>query len=245
MKRLRCLHRVLAGHGIDHQERVCRVHCVGNSTHLIHQSAIDREATRSVDDHDISSESTGLVHPASGDEHRITVAALGRFVVGEHRHIDLLTQGAQLVNGRGTLQVSADQQWLTSLRLEVASQLGRVRGFTRTLETSHENDRRWLGGELHFEAFAAKRLSQLVIDGLYDLLAGVDRLRQFDTHAGGANAVGEAPNDLDIDVGLEQRRAHFGQHRRDVGLRQSAPATKFFEDAVKTVRKGVKHRSRG
>src|SRR5947199_21338 len=77
---------------------------------------------------------------------------------GEHGHVDLLAQRAQLVDGGRPLEVGADQQRVAALLLEPAAELRRVRRLTGTLETRHQHDRRWLRRERDAHRLAAERV---------------------------------------------------------------------------------------
>jgi hypothetical protein len=62
----RRVHRVLAGHGVDHEEGVVRSSGVGDGPHLIHEGLIDRESSRGVDDDHVASQTAGLGETLAG-----------------------------------------------------------------------------------------------------------------------------------------------------------------------------------
>ena len=117
VERLGCLHGILAGHRIDHEERVVGVDSARDEAHLLHHLGVDREAAGGVDDQYVAPESLRLVEAVGRGEHRI----LG---IGEHRHVDLRAEGAQLLDRGRTLQVGADEQRLAALALEPGGELG-------------------------------------------------------------------------------------------------------------------------
>ena len=51
---------VLAGHGVDDEERVVRVDRLGDAADLVHQLGVDGEATGGVDDDDVAPVLAGL-----------------------------------------------------------------------------------------------------------------------------------------------------------------------------------------
>ena len=53
-------HRVLAGHGVDHEERVVRVDHGGDVADLLHEGLVDGQPSGGVDDEDVAPEPLGL-----------------------------------------------------------------------------------------------------------------------------------------------------------------------------------------
>ena len=51
---------VLAGHGVDDEERVVRADARGDPTDLLHQLGVDAEPAGGVDDDDVPAEPAGL-----------------------------------------------------------------------------------------------------------------------------------------------------------------------------------------
>ena len=56
------------------------------------------------------------------------------------------------------------------------------------------------------------------------------------------HALDERPDDLEVDVGFEQRDPHLAERDLDVVFRESAVATQLVEDALQSCAKGVEHR---
>ena len=163
--------RVLAGHGVDDEERVVRLdgarRCAGPAS-IISASMARRPA--------VSTMTTSRPEAAGlGD-------ALGRAVstgspgFAEHRHVDLAAERAQLLDGGGALEVGADQQRVAALLLEPAGQLGRVGGLARALQAGHQHDGGRLRGEGDPDRLAAEGGDELLVDDLDDLLGRVERL---------------------------------------------------------------------
>ena len=238
VERLGSLHGVLAGHRVDDQERVVRVDCAGDQAHLLHHLGVDRQTTRRVDDDDVAPEPLGLFHAGRSGEDRI----LG---IREHRHVDLASERAELFDRSGALEVRPDHDRVATLRLEPLRELGRVGGLARTLQPGHQHDRRRLGRIGDGEGLAAECTGQLVVHGLDDLLAGVERLRPRCADGMLADAVAHRPHDGDVDVGFEQRRADLFHHLVDVGLGETALAANLGDDAFEAVGQIVEHRRQG
>jgi len=229
---------VLAGHGVDDEERVVRLRDLGDLPHLLHQLGVDGEAAGGVDDHHVAPEAAGLGQAAPGHVERIALTGRDHVVGGaEDRHGVLLGQRAQLLDGGRALEVGADQQRVAALLLEPAGQLGRAGGLARALEAGHEDDGRRLRGVRDADRLAAQGLDQLLVDDVDDLLRRVQRLVQVGADATLADAGHQVADDLEVDVGLEQRQADLAQDLVDLGLVEAATPTEPLEDAFETVGK--------
>ena len=174
VERLRRRDRVLAGHGVDDEERVVRRHRVADAAHLVHQLGVDGEAAGGVDDDDVAAGASGLLDAVGRGGDRIAAA-----LAAVHRHVDLAAERAQLLDGGGALEVGADEERLAALLLEPAGELGRVRRLARALEAGHEDDRRRLRRVGDLDGLAAEGVDQGLVDDLDDLLGRVERLRQL------------------------------------------------------------------
>ena len=96
----------------------------------------------------------------------------------EDRHARLAPEDPQLLDRRRALEVRGDEQRGASLGLEPGRELGRGGGLARALEPREEHDRRRSRRVGHLERLPAERGDELVVDGLHDLLAGGQALRQ-------------------------------------------------------------------
>ena len=83
------------------------------------------------------------------------------------------------------------------------------------------------------------------MDGLDDLLAGIERLRAGGADGVLADAVGDRADDGDVDVGLEQGRADLLHHLVDIGLGEAALAAESLDDPVEPVGEAVEHAGPG
>ena len=82
---------------------------------------------------------------------------------------------------------------------------------------------------------------QLVVDDLDDLLAGVRLSQHLGADGPLAHAADEVLDDLEVDVGLEQRQAHLAHGDIDVRLADPAAAGELAEGVAQAVAKGVEH----
>ena len=162
--------RVLAGHGIGHQQRLMGLGRRADRGHLVHQFLVDGQPARGVqEDHVVALEGAGL-HGALGDGHRRLARhdGQGRDAGLEAQHLQLLLRG-------GAAHVERGHQGLfLVLFQEAQGDLGAGGRLTGALQADqHDADRR-RGLEADLRRLGAQHLHQVVVDNLDDLLAGRD-----------------------------------------------------------------------
>ena len=86
---------------------------------------------------------------------------------------------------------------------------------------------------------AAERGDQFVMDDLDHHLAGRDRLDDGGADRLLADAIGEASDHVERDVGFQQRAAHLAHRGIDIGFRQRAAPRQPIENATKLFRQIV------
>ena len=91
---------------------------------------------------------------------------------------------------------------------------------------------------------AAEQLDQLVVHDLHDLLPRRQRLEHVLADGLLADAVDEALDDLEVDVGFEEGHAHLAEGLLDVLLRQPAESAEPVEDTREATGQAVEHGSR-
>ena len=137
-----------------------------------------------------------------------------------HAQRRFLRDDVQLLNRRGTLHVRRHHQRVLALLAQPHRQLARRRRLARALQAEHQDDARTLAGRLEPAFGIPEQRHHLVADDLDDLLrrrqAAEDRL----VHGAIADAVDERLDDLEIDVGFEQREANLAQCDLDVLRRE-------------------------
>ena len=79
------------------------------------------------------------------------------------------------------------------------------------------------------------------MDDLDDLLRGVERLAQLEADRPLADAGLEVADDLEVDVGFEQRESDLAEDLVDVLLTKAATASEPLEDAIESVGQGLEH----
>ena len=227
-------HGVLAGHGVDDQERVVGIHGPGDVPDLVHEVLVDGQAAGGVDDQDVPSQPPGLLETGGGHRHRIGGLA-------EHGDPGLAAEDPELLDGGRALEVGPDQERVPALLLEPAGQLGRGGGLARALEAGQQDDRRRPTGVGDPERLAAEDGDQLLVDDLDDLLARAQVLGQLEAHAPRPDRLGEPADDADLDVGLEQGGSDLAEDLVDVGVAQPAPAAEAGEDPLESVGQALEH----
>ena len=204
---------------------------------LGHQRLVEGDAAGSVEHDDVvAAELTGLdgaprdLHGALAGDDRQRLDA------------DLLAEDGELLHRGRAARIERGHQDLLLVPIgQAPGDLGGRGRLARTLQTHHQDRHRRHGVEGDALALAAERVDQHVVDDLDDLLAGRDRLQHLGADGALPHLVGEAADDLERDVGLEQRPAHLAQRGVDVVLGQRAPAGQAREDAGKSVAQRAEH----
>ena len=155
-ERPRLDHGVLTGHGVARHQHVMRLRHVADAPRLLHHVGVDVQPPGGVDDDDVGLLALGLLHARLRHLHRVAP-------LGEHGDADLAAEGAQLLHGRGPLEVGRDQQRPAALPLQVQRELragGRLPG---ALDARHHDDHRTRPGELERLMLAAERDRELLV----------------------------------------------------------------------------------
>ena len=189
-------HRVLSGHGVDHEERVVGVGRPGDVPDLLHERLVDRQTSGGVDDEDVAPESARLGHARRRHRNRV-----GR--LAEDIDSGLAAQHPKLLDGGRALEIGPDEQRVPPLLAEPPGQLGGSRRLPRSLQAGEQDDSRRPPGVGELESLTAEDAGQLLVDDLDDLLTGAEGRGQFQPHAPFPDTLGEAPDDAELDVGFE------------------------------------------
>ena len=228
--------RVLAGHRVDREQDVVRADPLLDRDQLVHQLAVDVEATGGVDDQDVGPLLLDLVERPAGDLDRIGLDAA--LVAGD---LGLLGEPLQLLDGGGALGVAGGDGDGLLLLAEVAGELrgrGRLAG---ALKPRHQDHRRALRGEHEVAAGAAHQLGQLLVDDLDDHLAGIEALEDPLADRLLADSGDEGLRDLVVDVGLEQGETDLAHRLVDVVLAQLSARAQVRHRALEALGELVEH----
>ncbi len=253
LERLRGVHRVLADHGVEHEDRLVGLDGVADARGLRHQLLVDAEAAGGVDDHDVVLLVAGLFDTGARDldgvggrdtERVLATADGGAGVRREHGRAGALTDDLQLADGAGTLEVTRDEQRRVALILQPLGQLAGEGGLTGALQTGqHDHGRRRLR-ELQASRLTTEDADEFLVDDLDDLLRRVERGRDLGALRALLDLGDEGADDGERDVGLEERETDLAARGVDVGSGESTLATQILEGSGQPVGKGFEHRMR-
>ncbi len=122
-------------------------------------------------------------------------------------------------------------------------QLGGGGGLARALESHQHDDREaGLAASLAQPVIAAGQDGgQLLVNDLYDLLAGAETLQHVASHGPLLDPVDQLPGDFEVDVGLQQCQADLAQSLVDILLGEPSPAGELLEHPVELVGQSFEH----
>ena len=205
--------RVLAGHGVDHQQRLGGRDGAGDAHQLVHHRLVHVQAAGGVEqDHVVPALPGGL---QAGARH-LQRGRADR--PGVDLDPDVVAQLHELVDRGGAVHVGGHQQRLVAILAQPDRQLGGGGRLARALQPDQHHHRR-LGVELQLVALAAQHLDQLVVHDLDDLLAGLDAVEHVGADAPSrARSATKVLDDLVVDVGLQQGKPDLAQGDVKVGL---------------------------
>ena len=209
------LNGVLPRHRIRDVEQIRRVGDALDRHKLGHELVVDVQPPGRVDDDDVEPLRRGLGHRPPGTRHRVEVT--GRI---EHLHASLARHDIQLRNGRGTLDVGRHQQRMPPLLRQPQGQLAGRRGLACALQPEQQDDPRPFAALGEPALRVTEEAEHLIPDDLDDLLRRRQALENRCLHGLVAHAIDERLDDLEIDVGFEQRETDLAKGRFDVLGRQ-------------------------
>ena len=148
-----------------------------------------------------------MLQPVAGHRDRVF-----RVVPAVDRDLHLLSKLLELVDRRRALQIGGYERRGFAFAAQEERELGGCSRLTRALEARKQDHRRRPTGERELRAAGAHERRQLVVDDLHDLLAGRKALRDVGAERPLLHLGDELLDDLEVDVGLEQRQANLA-HR--------------------------------
>ncbi|MNR90252.1 hypothetical protein D3C72_212330 [compost metagenome] len=162
---------------------------------------------------------------------------IDRLVAGLRREevrTNLGRDGFQLADCGRTIDVGGNgQDFFLLLLAQVFGQLTDGGGFTCTLQTGHQDDRRRLGGEVQLRRFRAEigthDRSQFTLDHADQCLAWRQRADDIFAHRFFFDAADEFAHGGQGNVGFEQGQTNFAQHFCSIGFRQARFSAHGFD----------------
>ena len=232
------LHGGLTGHGVGNEENFLRLHRGLEGFQLLHERFVHMQTAGGVEDEHGSLLGAGFLKSRAGNIHRRH--GRGGGIAG---HVELLRQHGELIDGRGPIHVGRHQiRPHLALAQEIGNFPGR-RGLTRTLKAHQHDDGGFLPLQIQLGGLAAQERNQLVVHDLDDLLRGADALDDFLSEAFAAHILHKVLNDLEINVGFQERETHLAQAGLNVFLGQLALSAQIAEGGRKSVGKIFEHDS--
>src|SRR4051794_26787510 len=229
--------RVLAGHRVDDEQDVVRLDRPADVDELLHELSVDVQAAGGVDDEDVLAVHLRLVERPPRDVDRRAVGAL-LVDVGA----DLGAELDELVDrGRAVHVARRHRDGRAVLRLQVAGELGARRRLARALEAGHEDHGRRARRERDAHRGAAHQRGELLVDDLDDLLPRIELADDLRAEAALLHGRRELLDDLEVDVGLEQRETDLAHGPVDVVLGQRPVGADVGERLLELLGKGVEH----
>ena len=228
---------VLARQCVGNEQDFMRIDRGFDVANFVHQLFVDRHAAGGIVDDDVVAAELARILGAARN--------LQRCLPGDDwkcRDARLLAEHAQLLLRGGTARIERRHQHLLALAVRQAiGDLGGGRRFAGALQADHQDTDGRRGIEIDRRGVGAEHRNELVVDDLDDHLAGRHRAQHFGADGFGFDLLGEILDDLECDVGLEERPADFAHRLDDVAFRQRSAPRQLVKDARKPLCKTLKH----
>ena len=189
-----------------------------------------------VDDDGVEAEIAGFGDGALRAHHRVELAS--RIV---HAQPGLFAQHVQLLDRRRPPHVGRHEQRVASLRFQPASQLAARRRLARALQAEHQQDAWPAIGRLKSALRVAEQRQHLVADNADDLLARRQASEDLLIDRPIAHPIDEGLDDLEVDVGFEQRQPDFPEGGLDRRLGETGLAADRPENVLQAIAERVEH----
>ena len=183
---------------------------------LRHHRLVDGQSARSIDDKHVAEPDPGIVYRGAGNLHRLLLG-----IAGEKLHTDLGSQGFELLDRRGAVNVCAHHSHgLLVTLLQQPRQLGNGSGLARALETGHQNHCGGLDRQIQPLVGTAHHGFEFSLDDFQECLARAQALHDFLAQCPLLPRLDKLLDDRQGDVGLQQRHADLAQRVLDIVFTQ-------------------------
>ncbi len=194
---------------------------------LAHHLVADLQPPGRIQQHHVVCALAGAPHGMGHDLRRRHARA---FAV--NRDVELFTQHLKLRHGGGPIRIGGHHQRAAVIALtQRQRQLGGGRRLACALQPHQHDHVRRGAGHIQLRRFA-QRAQQLLVNDLHNLL----RRRQAFHHLGADGPLSHARHqvldNLEVDVGFQQRQTHLAQRHVNVLLRQLAVRRQLIKDSV-------------
>ena len=153
----------------------------------------------------------------------------------------LAADDVQLFDGGRPLHVGGHEQRMATLLRQPHAQLRRRRRFSGSLEAKEEDNARALRRLLQSALCIAEQRDHFVADDPHDMLRRREAAENVLPHRPVTDAIDERLDDLEVDVGLEERETNLAKRGLDGFGRQLRLAPERFEDVLEACAERVEH----
>ncbi len=160
----------------------------------------------------------------------------------EEIRVHLRGHRLQLIDRRGTIDVTRYDEHLLLLFAQILRELAGRRGLAGALQTGHQDHRRRQDGKIERDVGLAHEAREFAMHHPDQGLPGRKAADHLLAHRLVLHRRDEVLHDRQRDVGLEQRHAHLAQRLLHVGFGQARLAAYRLYDARKAVRQVIEHR---
>ena len=231
--------RLLTGGGIADEENLLGAQQFLKVNEFPDERVVDLTAAGGVVNLDVAPLGLAPGEGSPGCSQDILLGGIGT----EDRHLDLLPQCGELVDGGGTDQIEGDQQWgARGLSLEGAEEsgvfeetgeLGRGSGLASAIEADDQNPGRL--AEIDRGGIPAEECRQLILEDFDDLLTRGDALEDLLAQRALLDLVDELLGHGEVDVGVEQGQSNLPQRIGDVRFGEPSMTTEALEGLLEFV----------
>src|SRR2546430_9320705 len=228
-------HRVLARHRVDDEQHVVRLDRRADLLELVEHRLVDVQASGRVEDQRREPSLGGRLEGGAADLDRRPAG------VADDGDVHLGAERLELVLGGGAIDVGGGEDRVLPLLGVEARELRRGRRLAGALQADQHDDGGRVGCGRESMTAAAQQLDQLLVHDLDDLLRrsqGSENVLADRLHF---HAVDEAADDLEVDVGLQERHPYFPESFLDVVFAQAALAAQTIEDGCESCAQRVEH----
>ena len=236
-ERPRRVHRVLAGHGVHHEQALGAADRGVDVAHFGHETLIHVQPPGGVHDQ-------GIEHPAAGALERRARNRCGSLLApgGEVLGLHLARQTLELQHRGRPAHVGAGEQHALALALDQPPrELRRGGGLAGALQARQQHYDRRLRAQLPGHARAAHEPRQLGVQNADERLTRRQAREHLGTERLGPDRLDECLDHRQRDVRFQQRDARLAQRRCDVLVRDPPAAAQILDGARQARRQVVEH----
>ena len=229
---------VLAGHRVHHEQDFLRLDGRLHAPQLLHQLRVDMKAAGGIDDQHVAAVAARMLNGLQRGFNGVLRAVL------IHRHLNLLANHLQLLDGGGAVNIARRQKRLFACLLQIVGQLARHGGLTRALKAAKHINGRNAGRPREPRVFRTHQGGHFFINNLDHLLSRGQAFQYLLPYAPLGDPFAKIFDDQIVNVGFQQGDAHLAHALLHGGLRQLAAPRQLGERAGKLLAESFKGHGR-